>query len=795
MNRFILLVFTCLYYQVKSQTIIMNEVSNGTSGNQEYVEFVVVSNTVTYNCSNTTPPCIDIRGWIFDDNSGLHGGTSGTGVASGAIRFSQSPIWACVPLGTIILIYNDADKNPAIPADDISMADGNCKIVAPISNTSLFESNATTPGAVACSYPSSGWVAGGDWTKTLLANSGDCARIVNLAGCEVFSVCYGTANTNNLIYYAGAGGQKVFYFNDTDPTNQANWTSGSASPSPGAQTPGSPNNSANASYIAQFNNGCMPITPIAIGTATTVNAGCTCDGSAKINPSGSIGPYSYIWYDSNSVPIGQTSATATGLCAGIYKVVSTSHIGCKDSVLVTINSSSTVSVSVNSQTICSGQSAILTATPSAIGGTYLWLPGGATTQTISVSPSSTITYSVTYTLSGCSGTAKSVVSVNSSPIITLLSSSPSICTSGQTVTLSLSGSTGIYEWSNGATTSSISITNAGVYSATVTNSCGSASDFIIINSQETPTVSLSTSSSTICSGQSATITASSNISDFLWNTGSVISTIVVNTPGIKTVSVSNTCGTATASVNITSTVLPVLNLTSTSGTICPNETATLTVTGGSLPYTWSNSSVTGPVVTTSGGTVSVSNTNYCGTSTQTINIIVVNLNANITASPTAGVKPLLVEFTNNSSGGVDYMWDFGNGNSAITQTVSSQTYSVSGSYTVYLNISNGSCSDTDFLIITVLNEEPALIIPNVFTPNNDQVNDVFKVTGFNIVSFNAIIFDRWGLQLFSWNDINKGWDGKVSNRESPDGTYFYIINAKDINDKDIKKQGAFSLFK
>src|SRR6478609_3559916 len=99
---FFILVFIFIIRYAGSQTLIMNEVSNGPTGNQEYVEFVVASNTVTYSCTNSAPPCIDIRGWIFDDNSGYHGGTSGTGVAPGAIRFSQNSLWSCIPLGTII---------------------------------------------------------------------------------------------------------------------------------------------------------------------------------------------------------------------------------------------------------------------------------------------------------------------------------------------------------------------------------------------------------------------------------------------------------------------------------------------------------------------------------------------------------------------------------------------------------------------------------------------------------------------------------------------------------------------
>jgi hypothetical protein len=70
--KYLKLIFPAIFFycQLQSQTLIMNEVSNGPAGNQEYVELVVVSNAVTYTCTNLTPPCIDIRGWIFDDNSG-----------------------------------------------------------------------------------------------------------------------------------------------------------------------------------------------------------------------------------------------------------------------------------------------------------------------------------------------------------------------------------------------------------------------------------------------------------------------------------------------------------------------------------------------------------------------------------------------------------------------------------------------------------------------------------------------------------------------------------------------------
>lgn len=72
-----ILVALFVSFTINAQTLIINEVSNGPSGNMEYMELVVVSNSVSYNCSAPTPPCIDIRGWIIDDNSGYHGGKIG----------------------------------------------------------------------------------------------------------------------------------------------------------------------------------------------------------------------------------------------------------------------------------------------------------------------------------------------------------------------------------------------------------------------------------------------------------------------------------------------------------------------------------------------------------------------------------------------------------------------------------------------------------------------------------------------------------------------------------------------
>ena len=351
MKKLTLTAFLAIFsFTIYGQTLIMNEVSQGVTGNMEYVEFVVIDTTVAYDCATGLPPSIDIRGWIFDDNSGYHGSV---GIAGGCVRFSLDPFWSNIPIGTIILIYNDAQPEPTIPADDLDMTDGNCLIVAPISNTTLFESNATTPGAIACSYPATGWTPGGNWSNTFLANGGDCARIVDLSGCERFSVCWGTANANTQIYFAGSATNEVYWFNGVDPEDQANWSEGCTDDETildatqcgsNDQTPGLPNNAANAAYIAQFNNGCAPISPIAGSASVDSDEICSCDGQATAIGSGSIGPYTYEWFDATMTPIGQTTATATGLCAGDYFVTITSSIDCDITEPVTIAPASDLAI-------------------------------------------------------------------------------------------------------------------------------------------------------------------------------------------------------------------------------------------------------------------------------------------------------------------------------------------------------------------------------------------------------------------------------------------------------------------
>ena len=78
-----------------------------------------------------------------------------------------------------------------------------------------------------------------------------------------------------------------------------------------------------------------------------------------------------------------------------------------------------------------------------------------------------------------------------------------------------------------------------------------------------------------------------------------------------------------------------------------------------------------------------------------------------------------------------------------------------------------------------------LEMPNAFSPNGDGVNDIYKAKDNHrsIVEFHAYIFNRWGVQLFDWTDINGGWDGTYKGSPVADGVYFCLVKAKGADGK------------
>ncbi|MFZ9028716.1 MAG: hypothetical protein ACO2Z9_06850, partial [Crocinitomicaceae bacterium] len=289
-NLLLLPFFSIFYFSLTAQSLVINEISQGSGGVQEYVEFVVIPDpSQTISCRDVLP-CMDLRGWIFDDNNGhfTGGPGSGLGIAPGACRFSLDPFWACIPVGTIITIYNDADPNTSLPSDDLSMIDANCGLVIPISSV-LFDRadnsiNPLTPNTTSSNYPTE-WASGGVWSQIGMANGDDSFQIYDPTDTStpVHSVSWGNNNQNNNIYFSASMSGDVVYAENTvdcDFFLQANWVVGGTGPGPSdEQTPGAYNTTDNQNCIETLNNGCLD--PM-IASAISTDVDCDCDGTATV---------------------------------------------------------------------------------------------------------------------------------------------------------------------------------------------------------------------------------------------------------------------------------------------------------------------------------------------------------------------------------------------------------------------------------------------------------------------------------------------------------------------------------
>ncbi len=152
------------------------------------------------------------------------------------------------------------------------------------------------------------------------------------------------------------------------------------------------------------------------------------------------------------------------------------------------------------------------------------------------------------------------------------------------------------------------------------------------------------------------------------------------------------------------------------------------------------------------------------------------------------------EFYNQSIGEEFYHWEFGDGNSSNIEFPYHQ-YADTGTYMVELLVSTiHGCTDTIWKPVRV-DAVTNIYAPNTFTPDGDGVNDVFKAVTYNIVELKLMIFDRWGLLLYTGNGVDTFWDGTYKGKESQQDTYIWQIKAKDGFGKNYTYRGHVNLLR
>jgi gliding motility-associated-like protein len=135
-----------------------------------------------------------------------------------------------------------------------------------------------------------------------------------------------------------------------------------------------------------------------------------------------------------------------------------------------------------------------------------------------------------------------------------------------------------------------------------------------------------------------------------------------------------------------------------------------------------------------------------------------------------------IQFNNQSLGSIAYAWNFGDENASEVHHPLHR-FELPGIYTVTLAVSNEfGCSDTTTRIVEIPED---IILPNVFSPNGDGINDVLEVPLSGIKTLLLTIFDRWGNVVFESNQTKFYWDGRNANGERmPAGTYFAVLKAE-----------------
>ena len=272
-------------------------------------------------------------------------------------------------------------------------------------------------------------------------------------------------------------------------------------------------------------------------------------------------------------------------------------------------------------------------------------------------------------------------------------------------------------------------------------------------------------------------------------------TITTNTAGLSTYNFSPNPGQCAVSQNMDIVVndLPIVSFSGDSLLGCAPHSVVLSSPNDVCTWTISNGIILeGNQVTlnlTNPGCYDVTlevDENGCTNSLTMPNYLCVQEDpiANFTVSPDVFTdNDVLVSFTNLSSGASSFLWDFGDGNtSTYINPTNLYENTDEGALITLTAISEFGCTDQAQLIIEY-DEQEVFYIPNTFTPDGDNFNQMFTpvfYSGFDPYNFEMLIFNRWGEIVFETHNAETGWDGTygVNGTKAMDGTYSWKITYK-----------------
>lgn len=416
---------------------------------------------------------------------------------------------------------------------------------------------------------------------------------------------------------------------------------------------------------------------------------------------------------------------------GDYVATTTDVNGCvnTDTVRVVVNTPVQV-IAVPDFSICIGDVATLTATPTGIGSTYTW--NNNVNDGVQFTPTQTQNYSVrSVDINGCYSYDTVRITVNPLPIIN--AGDDVFGCDNDLIPLNAvgAGTGGSYSWDNGVMNGSTIISPVGttryIVTGTDVNTCQNT-DTIFINIQSYPVITFTATQNSYCTPVTATFTNTTlGVQNCIWvfDNGTTV----------------NNCGLVTEVFN--------------------------------------NAGVYG-------ASLKAESTNSCESTLYKDSLVIIDpypvASFNYKPFEVMSFNPE-VEFQNTTINAVNYVWSFGDGTGSSSQVSPTHTYELDkgNSYLVtLLAVSNLGCRDSVSQIIRV-KEEQVFFIPNSFTPDGDQLNQNFRpvfTSGFDPYDYTLLIYNRWGELIFESHDMEIGWNGTYGGVISQQGTYTWKIEVK-----------------
>lgn len=577
------------------------------------------------------------------------------------------------------------------------------------------------------------------------------------------------------------------------------------------------------------------VSTYAIQVSTTPQLCSSNNGTATANPSGGVPPYSYLW---NTSPT-QNTVTATGLIPGVYTVTVTDAVGCNSTGSGNVGfdpgaNPPVASISSFTNATCAGMndgSASVSATGGTLPYAYIW-SDGQTNPTATGLGTGTIICTVTDN-NGCYDTA-SVLITGGIPIVIRATPDDTVICKGGAATLSASVTGGTnpftYTWlKNGFFDGTnipypVSPAVTTVYSVFATDNAGCRSDTDDVTVTVLPPIDVNILPvSIVCAGDSVNLKANASGGrgssfSYIWSnstdTGSAIYVKpVANTTYTVTVSDGCTATPGIASIDvIVGEPPPTMKIFADP----PEGCVPLKVQFHIEPF------IQGYIYKWDFGDGNLSNTTfdtvyntYMTEGCKNVALTIITTvcrdslidscmidpfptpNADFTFSPVypTTLSPV-VTFYDKSIGADTWQWDLGDYAISNNQVVQHE-YADSGSYVVRLVAANEYfCTDTAQQTV-IVNFESTFYLPNSFSPNEDELNDVFGpfTEGVTNDGFIMYIFDRWGSIIYQTDNINNPWDGKIKGNYAEDGVYMYFIKFKTLKGEEKKLRGSVTLLK